>query len=1107
MEKKWNYGRCRCPIIATKLFRIMKLTMFMMAITLVHTTAAVYSQTARLTLMGKNIPLAEVFRQIEEQSEFSFFYNVRQVDLDKRVDVNFENQLVEKILGEVLSETNLTYSVNNRLIVIHQKDFTEKIPIELQQPQNMVGGKVTDERGNPLPGVTVAVKGKMQGTVTDANGNYSLSNIQPDAVLVFSFVGMKTQEIMPKGKTTLHVKMVEEVLGIEEVVAVGYGTMKKSDLTGSVTSVASKELTVYPTQNAIQALQGMASGVQITSRNGAPGSGYNISIRGKTSINASSDPLIVVDGFAEANMPPAEDIESIEILKDASSTAIYGSRGANGVILVTTKNGKSGKFQIDFISSLSLQKEINRLDVLNATEYATYVNEIDPGYYNTPSSYGVGTNWQDVIYRTGQLQNYQLSVSGGSDKITYYLSGNYYDQKGIIINSGYSKFSFTSNIKAQVFDWVHVGANVFSQHADLDGVNSQTGGYYQPSVPDLAYKFMPTVGIYKEDGTYTITDRGIRADNPYANAVEYTQENISDITQGNFFAELDLLKGLKFKTMFGVNSTSGRSGKYISSKTERGGSVSGEANLGYYKHIDIASENYFTYQTSFNVVHNLTAMAGYSYQTFHNEEMGVETATNFTTDGFLFWNLGAAAGKPVFDSALEESKLVSFYGRLNYGFKSKYLFTINTRYDGSSRFAKNKKWAFFPSGAFAWNIKEEGFMKDIRMISQLKFRASYGVTANQAIEPYQSLATLTDVFATQRGTVIPAIKPGTTSNANLTWESTAQTDIGIDLGLFDSRLSFTADYYKKVTSDLLFNAPVPRFTGFSTQLQNIGEIENKGFEFSAGVNILNKKLNWSSNANLSINRNKILKLVDNDAEGNAIYYGTCPLEGASGLKTQILKEGEAVGTFYGLLYDGVLQEGETPLTNGEGTGGEKFKDISGDGILNDADRTIIGNPHPDFIWGWNNKLSYRNFDLNIFIQGSQGGQMIDYTRMELGIMNGRSNCTSDVLNRWTPTNTNTDIPRANIKRGAVFSDRWVEDASYIRLKNISLGYTFNESLIRTIKFRSARIYVSAQNIFTITGYKGVDPEVSYRSSNMNIGLDYASYPNNKSITVGVNLGF
>lgn len=1087
----------------TKIVLTMKFTLLLLLITSAQVFATVYSQTTKLSINLQNVSITDILEKIEDQSEFRFLYNDNLIDNTNDLKVSFNQKSVNEILDMILTGTSSTYTVlENNLIVIKPAKITV-------QQSKTVKGKVTSKDGEPLIGATVMVKGTTSGTVTDVNGNYTLAVPSDDAVLIVSYIGFLSQEIPLKGQTDLNFSMAEDFVGLDEVIVVGYGTVKKSDITGSVSSVTAEDLTVYPTLDAIQALQGMASGVQVQSVNGAPGSGYNISIRGNTSINASSEPLIVVDGFSGGTMPPPEDIEAMEILKDASSTAIYGSRGANGVVLITTKSGKSGTFKIELNSSMSFQKEINRLEVLNATEYATYINEIDPGYYNTPSGYGEGTNWQDVVYRDGLLQNYQMSASGGNDKINYYLSGNYYDHEGIIIGSQYKRYSFTSNIKAQVLDWVNVGANIFYRRINLDGVNSQRApGSSRPGVPDLAYKFPPTTGIYNEDGSYTITDRGLPADNPYANAIAIEQENVNDLVQGNFYAELDLLKDLKFKSTFGINSSGGRDGQYYPSTTERGSSVDGEAGLSYRKHLDIASENYFTYTANYNDIHDLTVMAGYSYQNSVDEGIYVETATGFTTDAFSFWNLGAATGTPIFDSQITKTELTSFYGRLNYGFKSKYLFTFNTRYDGSSRFAKNKKWAFFPSGAFAWNVKNEGFLAHVEDISQLKLRVSYGITGNQAIRPYQSMATLTDVFVTQGSNIISGIRPGTTSNPNLTWESTAQTNVGLDLGLFEGRLSVTADYYKMITSDLLFDVPIPQFSGFSTQLQNIGEVQNNGFEFAIAGKILTGKLKWNMNANISFNRNKILKLVENDTDGNDIYYSTAPVEGAGGINTQILREGEPVGTFFGFVYDGVLQEGETPLQNGEeGAGAEKYKDITPDGILDDNDRAIVGNPHPDFIWGWNNNLEYGNFDLNIFIQGSQGAEMIDYTRMELGIMNGRTNATKDVLDRWTQSNTNTDIPRALLGRPYVFSDKWVGNASYVRLKNISLGYTFDRSILSKMKISTARIYVSAQNILTITNYKGVDPEVAYSSSNRNLGLDYASYPNTKSITVGVNLGF
>jgi TonB-dependent starch-binding outer membrane protein SusC len=1084
---------------ALKILMVMKLSTFFLLISILSVTARGYSQQTRLDVSLNNATMQELFLEIENQSEFNFFYKDDQINVDRRISVEAKNSSIEDVLKSAFKDTGVSFTVVDKVIVITPK-------AELQNIQ-ITGTLTSASTGETLPGVNILVKGTGVGTISGIDGEYTIEVPDANSVLVFSYIGYTSQEISVSGESVINIVLEESTEFLEELVVVGYGTVKKSDITGSVASVSSDDLTAYPAGDAIQALQGMAAGVQVQSTNGEPGSGYSISIRGNTSINASSDPLIVVDGFPGAEMPPPEDIESMEVLKDASSTAIYGSRGANGVVLVTTKSGKSGVFKVDFSASSSFQQEINRMEVLNATDYATLINEIDPGFYNEPSSYGVGTDWQDEIYRKGLLQNYQLSVSGGTDEITYYLSGTYYDQQGVVINSDYQRYSFTSNVKAQVLDWLSVGANIHARSVNRDGVRSQTGGYYAPSVPDLAYKFSPTVGVYDEGGNLTVTDRGIPYDNPYGHATEYEMNEVTDLKQGNFFAELDLLKGLTFKTTLGLSSASGRDGRYITSKTERGSSVDGEANLSYDLSTNMASENYFTYSTVFNDVHNMTVMAGYSYQSFNSEGMGIEYASGFPTDAFLYWNLGSATGIPVFDSQITKSKLGSYYGRLNYGFNSKYLLTFNARYDGSSRFAENNKWAFFPSGALAWNIKKEGFMSNVDDISQLKLRVSYGLTGNQAIRPYQSLASLTDVFTTDRGSIVSAIKPGSTSNPNLTWESTAQMDIGLDIGLLENRIGMTADYYKMITSDLLFSVPVARFSGFSYQLQNIGQVQNSGVEFALNAKILTGKLKWSTNANISLNRNKILTLVENENEFNDIYYGSPPIEGGGSQNTQLLREGESVGVFYGYVFEGVVQEDDTQLVNGDGVGGEKFKDINSDGILDDMDRVIVGNPHPDFIWSWNNSFTYGGFDLNIFIQGSQGGDMINYTRMELGTMNGRNNVTVDALDRWTPTNTDTDIPMASISNSPVFSDRWVEEGSYIRLKNISLGYNINESLLSKTKVRSARIYVSAQNILTFTKYKGVDPEISYGSGSSSLGLDYAGYPSVKSLTVGVNVGF
>ena len=1057
------------------------------------------------------LTVEQILVSIEAQTPFSFSYDPAQLPLNLAIHLVTGLTNLGAVLKDVSKKADIVFRRIDEQIVIRRLKPTdlERVMDEVSGAF-IISGTLEDWDGNRLEGVTVICAGPgrefLTGTATNDSGYYSINIPLGAAFLKFSCIGFSEIEVPVQDNPTVNMILEEEIQVLDEIVIIGYGGVSRQVLTGSVSTISSRDLSVFPTSQAFHSIQGMSAGTLIQRTNGDPASDYRISIRGNTSINASSEPLIVVDGFAGATMPPPEFIESVQILKDASSAAIYGSRGANGVVVITTKSGKKGKFQVDLNSSYSIQDEINRVEVLDATDFADYINTITPGFYPDTIDYGAGTNWQDEVYRRGMFQKHQLAMSGGNDKTIFYLSGSFHDHKGIIIDSEMQKYSLTSNVESQVVRWLKVGANIFANRSDHQGVNSQRApGSSRSGVPDGAYKFSPTLGIYNEDGSFTISDRGLPADNPYATATAIEKETKVDLFQGNVYVELDLIKGLKFKTTLGVRSNNTRFGQYYPSTLYRARG-DGEAALRFRKSFDLSSENYFMYSRQINDAHDIGVMAGYSYQSFSSELLGLNQATGFPSDAFTFWNI-SLANSPTIDTEIVESELSSYYGRLTYGYQSKYLVTFNARYDGSSRFAANSKWGFFPSGAVAWNVAKEGFMSNIESISQLKVRASYGITGNQAIRPYQSQATLTTVFVSERGNLISGIVPGAPANTDLSWESTAQTNIGIDLGLWNNRLGVTADYYNMITSDLLFNAPVPGFTGATTQIQNIGEVQNEGFEFALSPKVLSGEFKWNTTANISFNRNTILKLVENDTEGNDIIYSTAPIEGAAGVETQILREGESVGVFYGYLYDGVLQEGETPLANGENVGGQKFVDLSGDSIFNADDRTIIGNPHPDFIWGWNNYFSYKNFDLNIFFQGSQGGEILNYTRMELGIMNGRHNASMDAVDRWTPENTDTDIPRADRFRKHVASDRWIEDASYIRLKNISLGYNFAPSLLGRIGIRSARVYVSLQNFLTITKYQGVDPEVAYSYTNKNVGLDYASYPNVKSMTIGLNIGF
>lgn len=981
-----------------------------------------------------------------------------------------------------------------------------------------VTGKVTDENGEPLPGANVLEKGTNNGTTTDVDGNFSLSVANTSSVLVFSFIGYTTQEIAVGNQTTINIRLEPDTRTLNEVVVVGYGTVKKSDLTGAVSSVKSQELTAYPAIDAVQALQGRAPGVNITANNGAPGATMKVRIRGGTSINASSDPIFVVDGFVGGAVPPPEDIESIEVLKDASATAIYGSRGANGVIMVTTKKGKAGKTQINFNASYSTQREINRLDLLNAQQFADYISEARPGF----EPMGYDTDWQDMIFRRGGVQNYQLSFSGGNENVSYYVSGAYFDQKGVIINSNYDRFSLTSNTSIKATDRLNIGVNLFARRTSSDGVRTQEGsGGLTPGVVASAFKFEPDQTIYKPDGTYTTARMNDPHDNPYAVAKELQDQSISDWFQANVFGEYEIIRNLKFRTSFGVNTNNRRAGTYSPTAVTEGRNVGGRGTMEGLKSTVFLNENYLTWQKDFSETSTLTAMAGYSYQTSRDEIWGAE-AQNFLSDAFSFWNMGGSALYQAPWSSLTEQDISSYYARLNYSLNDRYIFTLNARYDGSSNFSANHKWAFFPSAAFAWNMKNENFMSDVDAISFWKWRFSYGITGNQSISPYQTLANFSRVFTVIGGSIVNAVRPTSVANNDLTWESTAQLNIGADIGFFNDRISLTAEFYRMVTSDLLFSVELPQYSGYPTMLKNLGEVQNKGIELSISSRNIDRELKWDMIINFAANRNKVLALPG----GNDIQYGSGPGHLVGLGNTQILREGYPVGSFLGWIYDGVYQEGDTFIPGGgfeQTPGGEKFRDISGrnadgtltgepDGALNANDQTIIGNPHPDFTWGWTNDLRYRNFDLNIFFQGSQGNDILSYTLMELNLLSGINNATTEALRRWTPDNTNTDVPKASAGRTRRVSTRWIYDGSYLRLKNIALGYTLPSTALSQLGITKFRVYVSAQNLFTATKYDGYDPEVNYNSnsgqnSNRNLGLDYGSYPNAKSYTVGLNVGF
>lgn len=977
----------------------------------------------------------------------------------------------------------------------------------------------------PIPGVSVIVEGTSNGTSTDFDGNYQL-NVPEGSKLTFSFLGFATKTISTAGQATINVTLDEDSNELDEVVVVGYGARKKSDITGSVSSVKSEELNAFPVADASQALQGRAAGVVVQSNNGGePGAPISIKIRGNTSISASSSPLVVVDGFVGGSMPQAADIASMEVLKDASATAIYGSRGSNGVILVTTKKGRTGKITVELNSSYAVQSTSNKLDLLNAEDFVTYQQQIRTNQGN-PAAFpdsGSDTDWQDQIYQTGTTQNHTLSFSGGTDKSNFYASGNYFKQDGVLINSGFEKATFLSNIDAKVTSKLSLGMNLYGSKSTKNGIPTQSsgangvGGGGDDAIA-LAMRFDPTKPIQDANGNFTTNDAiGDPVDNPYAVASQRTDETKEDEFRANAFLNYDIIEGLSFKTTFGLSTRNTTQGVYVpSTLIVSASAVDGRASMENWKRSTALTENYLTYKKEIGNG-NLTALAGFSYQK-NLTERSLAQGTGFISDSFLYYGLESSTGFLQPESQYTQVEIQSVFGRLNYDINDKYLITATLRRDGASNFAENYKYANFPSAALGWKISNEEFLKENKTISNLKLRASYGITGNPSIGAYESLALLATLYASSNGETVPAVTADQPATPDLKWETSYQTNLGVDFGMFNNSVNLSVDYYDINTKDLILpNTGIPQYAGYLNDeiLANLGEIENSGIEISINTrNISNENFTWTTDFNISANKSKVVKLT-NDADffdnGAPSYF--------SHDRSTIMRVGEEVGLFWGLEYAGVHQGGAIPegFAGRTGTtvaGDPLFVDIDKDGSISDTDRGIIGNPNADFNWGFTNNFTYKNFDMNIFFQGSSGGEIFNMTSVQL--LNGDSNTTKSYFeNAWTAENTNTDQPRVGNNSNREISSRFVEDGSYIRLKNIAVGYNLPTQTVQKLGIENIRLAVSAQNLLTFTSYSGLDPEVNYygsagndnMSQNTVQGFDYGNYPTVKSVTFSLNLKF
>ena len=999
--------------------------------------------------------------------------------------------------------------------------------------QRTISGLVHDSKsGMPLAGATIALDKPAATTITNEAGAFEISAPSRKVTLIISFVGYDKRSLeVGASESNVTINLTQSATNqLSDVVIVGYGTQKRSDLTGAITSISADELTLGGTvSNAAQSLQGKAAGVLVTQNSRAPGGSISIRIRGSNSISSTNEPLYVVDGFPTTNGADLNpnDIESMEILKDASATAIYGARGANGVVIITTKRGKNGQSQISYSGYTGVQKIVNPFDLLNGKQYMILANDLYREingqqnqqfavYTQSQLNSTVNTDWINEATRSGVVQSHNIQYRGGNDKTKVLTSLGYFDQNGILKNTNFKRFSGRVNLDQKINDFIKTGASVSGQRSNSN-IQDYGGNILQSNVILGVLEYDPTVPAFNDDGTFGRPPGG-KGDNPLANLLGRQNELIKDRLNGNTFIEINPIEEITARVNGGIEIAHFFTGKYLPRSTYQGGIDNGVASTNDYTSTRQLIDAIVNYKKTFNQKHDISVMGGYAYEKTISESRSV-AVKGFSTDLFSFNNLGAASTITGVSSGKSESLLISFFGRVNYSFDDKYLVTFTMREDGSSRFGSDHRWGSFPSGAFAWKVDKESFFHNQNLFSTLKFRLGYGKTGNDQIGNYAALALMSNTRVSFDGNTNTAgthLNQGTPENPSLKWETTSQYNTGVDIGLLNSRLSVTVDAYYKKTTDLLIRKSLPLYSGFSSGLSNVGAIENKGIEVEINSRNLVNTFRWETKLNFATNRNKVLDL---GSGGDINLTSSKPMGNVSEEQFAVIRKGEPLGSLYGYVYAGVIQTGETYAPQPNSVPGDpKFKDISGpagkpDGKITSDDRTIIGTANPDFIYGLTNTFSYKNFDLTIFLHGSVGNDLLNMTRMNL-----EWNRTTAALNRWTPTNTNTDIPRNGFyysKYGGYINSHFIENASFLRMKMITLGYTLN-SPKRNI-FKSIRLYGSVENLFTITGYSGWDPEVDTKgyesnstggqTANAGAGMDYNSYPNMRTFTVGLNLNF
>lgn len=1116
-----------------KLIMIMKLTTLLSIFLSLNLGASVYSQNARFNIDLNGKTVREVFQILEKQSKFRFFYNDDFNYIDKVVNISAKNENVEQILEKLFETSDITYKVlDNNLVVLTLKQNLQ---------QSVITGTITDQTtGEALPGVNVVVKGTTRGTITDESGKYSIE-VSPDEVLQFSYIGYVNQEITVTNQSVVDVQLVSDVQSLEEIVVVGYGTQRRGDVTGAITSIDSEQLTALPVTTADEALQGRAAGLTVIN-NGSPGTAPTIRIRGLGTMNAN-DPLVVIDGIVANGMGDLNpnDIESIQILKDASTTAIYGSKGANGVIMITTKKGDSGKITVDFDSYWGQQWNNNRYDLLNAEQYRAYAASgaagpvptaiSDPAYSDRIN--GADTDWQDEIFKKGFMQNYNLGVSGGGENSNFRVSAGYIQREGIMIGTYYDRYNFRANSDYKLFKGrVRVGENLSLSSSLTNPLNSSGGR----SLVEHAIKMAPYLPVYNtaNNGGYQGPNGQADAndaENPVRAALINDYDLYSLNTIGSVYAEVEIIKDLTFKTLAGIEAIRITDEQFEPTydDDDLGGTHTNSLSNIRKNRSDYTSKIYtqsLTYKKTLADKHNVELLAVMEYST--TDRFFMNASSRFEVSNVI---QELSSNENSTTSQRDEYARIGYLGRLNYNFDSKYLIAASIRRDASSRLLKNR-WSNFPSIALGWRIDKEAFMENVSAISNLKLRGSWGKAGNDLIGNYSYSTTYSPnyyyVINNQAALGVAQTDP---ANEELKWETSTMTNIGLDLGLLNNQFTLAFEYFSNQSDDLLLDVPLPESLGGGFLTQNAGSVETKGWELQVGYNDFEGDFRWSAGLNIGAFTNKVLELGVESVVGGAFENENITR----------LQEGESLFYFYGWKFDGIFPNDNVAnayLNGGQsdaGGGDYRVVDVNNDGIINADDRTKIGNPFPDLTAGLNLNASYKSFDLNLFVQGSYGNDIYNTNIFDLDGMNRVFNAGTTVLDRWTgplPDDANPSVPRGSGQGGSPrntqVSSRFVEDGSYTRLKNITLGYTLPSSLFgNKLSASKFRVYVSGQNLVTLTDYSGLDPEVGFYQPrgngqgfigsgqttqgvptvNFNTGIDFGIYPMPKSFIAGLQITF